>query len=211
MRAVERARLPVPAPAAGAARTVRAWRARRSSPPKSRSAHNKARRRPAGSRGGRAGALRRSRGASVPSRCRRSSATDRRPAGRAAAPPAVVARPPHPTAAPCRRCAPSSSRATKARPSDGLRPRRSFSDDLLLAASAPWRGRAALRARRHRRRVSATMANGGAAIACACDFNGVPSSEILHERRVCSTSEPVAGANAGGRVIRRVLRARQIT
>ena len=106
-------------------------------------------------------ALRRSHGASAPSRCRRSSATDRRPAARAAARhgrprPAVTS---HSLTVPTTR--PSAARATKARPSDGLRPRRSFSDDLRLRPGPMARSSSASRAGMSAA-VSAVMAKASA-------------------------------------------------
>ena len=100
----------------------------------------------------------------------------------------ALAQPRRPTAAPCRRLRPSASRATKARPSDGRRPRRSFSDDLRLRRSAPWRGRAALRAQRRRQRISATIAKAGDWLR---RFQlAISISAILHERRSVPQANP---------------------
>ena len=192
-------RRPAPAPASGAARTDPAWRARRSSPPRSRSARSKARRRPAGSRAW-------PRRAASAIACRISAepmpalfsdgSTASGPSSSAGRPPSPSAR--RPTAAPCRRRAPAASRATKARPSDGRRPRRSFSDDFFRRFG-PWRGRAAPRARRHRRAVSATMAKDRHVVA---RFQRHSISTRSFTSGDCSTSEPGAGDKRPRRVIR---------
>ena len=88
--------------------------------------------------------LARWRGASAPRRCRRSSATDRRRAARAAGP-ACRSRPPRPTASPCRRCAHLRRvRRTPALPT--ACGRGAAAPTICACARAPWRGRAAPRA-----------------------------------------------------------------
>ena len=126
---------PVPAPGSRAARRGRASTARRSSPPRSRSARSRQHRRPAGwrrwpRRAASATAWRIS-AEPIPRALQRR--VDAR-AGRAAA----ASAPPSPSETSHSRTvpttAPAASRATKARPSDGRRPRRSFSRRLAPPA-----------------------------------------------------------------------------
>ena len=192
-----RARRPrVRAPGSGGARTDRAWKAARSFPPRSRNARSRARRRPAGWPGGRAGALRQWRATSTPSRCRRSSATDRRRAARAAARQDRRRSPPHPTAVtvPTMRADP---RRGRQRP--GLRTaagRGAASPTISSSISSPWHGRAAPRApprvvSRFRRRSRTSTAF------CADDFNGF-HLPILHERRICSQASRISPRRSDG-------------
>ena len=146
---------PVPAPVSGAARRGRAWRANRSFRPRTRSAHSKAHRRPTGSRAWprRAASAIAWRISAEPMPASFSDGLDgERPEQKGCRTALAQRHIPQPHGADD---APDASRATKARPSDGRRPRRSFSDDFFRRPG-PWRDRAGL-ARRDVAAVSATM------------------------------------------------------
>ena len=167
------------------ARRGRAWPARRSFPPRSRSAHSRARRRPAGSRRGRA-----ARASAIA--CRISAEPMPAPfsdGSTASGPSSSAGRPPSPAATSHSRTVPTSAPDRVARDEGQALGRPPAAAQLLrrfaLASSGPWRGRAAPRAPPTSRAVSATMRKRPAIVAAMamsrCMFHGPSATRRCNE------------------------------